>query len=308
MTHRVLLGRRTVVTLAASSWAASITGPLAWADSRVATTLAGRVKLVHGHVLLTAADGMQRVAATGMELRSGDLIATGSEAEMHAEMEDGAYLAVRPGAQIRLVAYQMTGTAADTSWIDLIKGGLRLVSGWIAKSNPGAFRLKTPVATIGIRGTDFEVQHFATEEAPDPEEAGTQHLVYEGATVLSTEEDDVEVPAGRAAYATNVSSAPRLHEDIPRFFKRKRGRFDAQVDEKAASIKETILAKLEEKSLATTGETLAERIERFRLENPESTLSDRELVERAARRAARRAGNNRAGSGRGGGRGGGGRR
>jgi hypothetical protein len=132
--------------------------------------------------------------------------------------------------------------------------------------------------------------------------------VYEGATVLSTEEDDVEVTAGRAAYATNVSSAPRLHEDIPRFFKRKRGRFDAQVDEKAASIKETILAKLEEKSLATTGETLAERIERFRLENPESTLSDRELVERAARRAARRAGNNRAGSGRGGGRGGGGRR
>ena len=308
MTHRVLLGRRTVMTLAASSWAVGITGPLAWADSRLATTLAGKVKLVHGQVLLTAADGLQRVASTGMELRSGDLIATGPEAEMHAEMEDGAYLAVRPGAQIRLVAYQLTGTAADTSWIDLIKGGLRLVSGWIAKSNPGAFRLKTPVATIGIRGTDFEVQHFAPDDASDPEEAGTHHMVYEGATLLSTEEDDLEVLAGRAAYATDALTAPQLHVDIPRFFRRKRGAFDAQIDEKAASIKETILAKLEEKSLANTGETLAQRIERFRLENPQSTLSDRELVERAARRAARRAGNNRAGSGRGGGRGGGGRR
>jgi hypothetical protein len=231
--------------------------------------------------------GGQRPAGLNMPLYPGDVIATGPQAELHAEMEDGAYLAARPNTQIKLVAYQMTGTAADKSWIDLLKGGLRMVTGWIGKTNPNAFRLKTPVATIGIRGTDFEVQHFSTHEAPSPAEVGTQHLVHEGATLLSTEEDDIEVPAGSAAYATDAQQAPKLHPDIPEFFKRKRGQFDTQVDEKAANIKATILAKLQEKALATTGETLAERFERFRLENPESTLTNRELIDRAARRAAR---------------------
>jgi FecR protein len=263
--------------------------------SQPTSPVAGKVKLVHGEVTIVESGGVQRQAGLGMNLYPGDLVATGPNAELHAEMEDGAYLAARPNTQIKLVAYQMTGTAADRSWIDLLKGGLRMVTGWIGKTNPNAYRLKTPVATIGIRGTDFEVQHFSAFDAPSAAEAGTQHLVHEGATLLSTEEDDVEVPAGSAAYATDAQHAPKLHTDVPEFFKRKRGQFDTQVDEKAANIKATILAKLQEKALATTGETLAERIERFRQENPESTLTNRELIDRAARRAARQGSGGRSG-------------
>lgn len=263
--------------------------------SHPASPVAGKVKLVHGEVTIVESGGVQRQAGLGMNLYPGDLVATGPNAELHAEMEDGAYLAARPNTQIKLVAYQMTGTATDRSWIDLLKGGLRMVTGWIGKTNPNAYRLKTPVATIGIRGTDFEVQHFFAFDAPSAAEAGTQHLVHEGATLLSTEEADVEVPAGSAAYATDAQHAPKLHTDVPEFFKRKRGQFDTQVDERAANIKATILAKLQEKTLATTGETLAERIERFRQENPESTLTNRELIDRAARRAARQGSGGRSG-------------
>lgn len=303
MLKQVFFDRRTAITLALSTVGAALKHPV-WASTGPLAPLAGKIKLVQGHVAVTSSGGTERVAAVGMELRAGDLIATGPEAELHAEMEDGAYLAARPNAQIRLVAYQLTGTASDKSWIDLIKGGLRMVSGWIAKSNPGAFRIKTPVATIGIRGTDFEIQHFETSDAPAAEEAGTHHLVYEGSTLLSTEEADVEVLAGQAAYATDTLSAPQLHTEVPRFLKAKRGKFDAQVDEKAANIKETIMAKLEAKTLATTGETLAARIERFRMENPDSALSNRDLMERAVRRAARRTGSNSSGANPGGGRGG----
>lgn len=308
MKNRALLDRRSTLAMALSAVVTTWKGHTAWAQDSPPQTAAGQIKLVYGEVTVTAAEGASRPASVGMALHQGETITTGPDAELHAEMEDGAYLAARPNSRLQIVRYNLTGTAADRSWIDLIKGGLRLVTGWIGKSNPGAFRLRTPVATIGIRGTDFELQHFTAEDAPTPEEAGTHHLVYEGTTLMSTEEDDLEVPAGRAAFALASLQAPQLHAEVPRFLKRKRGKFDAQIDERAASIKEAIMAKLEQKSLAATGETLAERLERFRLENPESALSDEDVMKRVARRAARRAANNRNGSARGGGRGGGGGR
>ena len=41
---------------------------------------------------------------------------------------------------------------------DMRKGTLDMVSGDIAKSSPGAMRVKTPEAILGVRGTHFVVQ------------------------------------------------------------------------------------------------------------------------------------------------------
>lgn len=272
---------------------------LGWAAE---ARLAGKVKVVQGHVALQGTSGQPRDAVVGMPVMEGDLITTGHNAEMHAEMEDGAYLAARPNSQIKIQAYTLTGTTQDRSWIELLKGGLRMVSGWIGKSHPAAYQLKTPVATIGIRGTDFEAHHLGNTDTTATEEMGTHLLVYEGATVLSTDVGEVDVGEGLAGYALSAGSQPALHDSVPGFMRKKRSKLDAITDEEAANIKAAIMAKLEARSLAKTGETLAERIERFRLENPDSTLSNREAMMRAARRAANRNGQ---GNGNGGNRGGG---
>jgi hypothetical protein len=263
-----------------------------------------QVKLVQGEVQITSASGHTRQPAVGEAVHVGDLITTGPGSELHAQWSDGAYLAARARSRIRVDAFRFQGDAQDVSWITLLQGGLRLVSGWIGKVHRPGFRLKTPVATIGIRGTDFELQHLdPTDDAP-AEEIGTHILVLEGATVLHNDSGEVNVDEGQAAGVPREGQAPRLHEQVPAFLRRKRGRFDGLVDDEAANIKATLLAKLQERSLVTTGQTLQERIDQFRQDNPDSTLSDRELLQRALRRAAqnRNGRGGGSGSGNGGGR------
>jgi hypothetical protein len=280
---RWLCAWATMVTLA--SWASS---PSAQAAESVA---AGHIKVVHGQVTIQNSRGAEQPAVVGATLHEGDVITTGVQAEMHAEMVDGGYLAARPEAHIRIVAYHLSGARDDRSWLELLRGGMRFVTGWVARSNPPAYRLKTPLATIGIRGTDFEVQHLSPAEASTPEEVGTHMLVYEGTTTLANTAGDVDVTAGVAAFALNEQAPPRLHGTVPGFMTRKRGHFDNLADEQAADIKAVMMAKLAALSLSKTGETLQQRLDRFRAENPESDMSDREVLERVIRRAKQRAGN-----------------
>lgn len=262
----------------------------------------GHIKLVHGDVTLINREGSARVAAVNHVIHEGDHILTGPSGELHAEMTDGALLAARPNAHIRVDTYRLTGTRSDNTWLQLFRGGMRFVTGWVARSNPPAFRLRTPVATIGIRGTDFDVFHLSEAELSEPDELGTHMLVHEGATLLSTDVGELEVAAGEAAFALATDALPEAHRSVPGFFQRKRGQFDRLADIHASDIQGIMMAKLTALSLARTGETLQQRLDRFRVENPDNTMSDREVMERVMRRAPRRGGPDGGGrSGRGGG-------
>jgi hypothetical protein len=43
------------------------------------------------------------------------------------------------------------------SVMNLIEGGFRTITGLIAKTNPIDYKIQTPVATIGVRGTDYAI-------------------------------------------------------------------------------------------------------------------------------------------------------
>jgi hypothetical protein len=262
----------------------------AWAHA--APEPAGVVRQLRGEASVqSVADLHPRAAHIGMPLMEGDWIRTAADAELHADMADGAYLAARPQTVWRITAHRLEANANDTSWFDLVKGGLRVVSGWIAKSRPPAFRLHTPVATIGIRGTDFEVEHHEPD-AQSPEETwGTHQLVNEGETVMVTDAGDLALTAGMAGFVRSAVDAPQPHTGVPGWMRRVRSPMEDLVDEVATDMQARILARLQARSLARTGETLQQRIDRFRAENPDVSLSDRELLQRAARRANRRGAN-----------------
>jgi hypothetical protein len=277
--------------------------------------IAATVKLIDGSAtLLGPTHQAPRPVEQGMEIHEGDTLTTGRDTEVHLLLDDGAYMAVRPETQVRLTVYHMNGQAEDRAWIDLFKGALRVVSGWVAKANPQAFRLQTPTATIGIRGTDFEVQHFEPDVAPTPEEAGTHHLLHDGLTVLSTELGELEIQPSLAAFVLSRQDRPLLHPVLPLFFRRRRGRFEGLIQQHIAHLQDALLAKLQEKELLNPNETLQQRLERFREDNPIAAhLSDREVIQRMMlrRAAAQRTsgGFGRPGGGLGSGRnGGGGRR
>ncbi len=214
------------------------TKPTAKDNSRPAASTAstpttiGTIDLISGTVTITNLKGTPRDITAGSSIEVGDTIKTDTESEAHATMADGAYLAVRANSTIKIAAYVATGKTTDRSWIDLVKGSLRTVTGWIGKTRPKAYRISTATATVGVRGTDHEVIFIAPEDAETEEEAGTHNVVYEGATTLETAKGKVNISFGQAAFIRPGEFIPQLYgKQLPVFLVRERGAFDSDVIE-----------------------------------------------------------------------------
>ena len=70
-------------------------------------------------------------------------------------------LTFRPDTKFHIDAYQFNPQAKTGSVgkyvMSLVEGGFRTITGLIAKRNPPDYKVNTPVATIGVRGTDYAV-------------------------------------------------------------------------------------------------------------------------------------------------------
>ena len=78
---------------------------------------------------------------------------------MHIRFVDDAVLSVRPLSELEIIAYRFDQENPGNSLVKLklIQGTVRTVSGKAAKTARDRFRLNTPIAAIGVRGTDFVV-------------------------------------------------------------------------------------------------------------------------------------------------------
>jgi hypothetical protein len=170
-----------------------------------------------------------------MTLEQGDALKTGSQAWALLAMVDGASVTIRPDTEMRLEAYRYVpdGNPGDNtaSW-SLLKGALRSITGLIGKSNPPGYQVKTPTATIGIRGTDHEPAYYPPpapgEKADQP--PGTYDKVNSGESVLRSPQGTIPVRKGQTAFA-NVGSRtkPQILARPPAFYQRQ-----AEVDRRVA--------------------------------------------------------------------------
>jgi FecR protein len=164
----------------------------------------GTIDKSEGYVRLVGVQG-DRTVAPGVKLDEGDKLITTSSSEAVVKLMDGAVIAVRQNSEVVFTAYKFTPNdpGGSTSLIELVKGGFRKVTGLIGKTNPGAVKITTATATIGIRGTDFEAVQVGLETGqPNP---GTYTRVYEGRTFLTGSDGrSVEVGANQAAYSPNA--------------------------------------------------------------------------------------------------------
>ncbi len=74
-----------------------------------------------------------------------------------------------PAAAPLVTAQQATQNGASRAFFSLLKGGFRSISGLIGKINQDEYQVTTPVATIGIRGTDYLVVICDATCATDPQ-------------------------------------------------------------------------------------------------------------------------------------------
>lgn len=131
-------------------------------DSALAA--AGRLVFVSGPVRIERVPPVD--ARVGDNVEQGDVIATGNKARAQLLMNDGARIALRSGSRFRIDEFSLpaavtapvqatTANASGKTVASLLKGGFRTTSGAIGKGDPAAYAVRTPVGTLGIRGTRY---------------------------------------------------------------------------------------------------------------------------------------------------------
>jgi len=118
----------------------------------------GEVTSVIGNSRVINTRGEQ-AAVRGLLIRAGDKIETNAGGHVHVRFADGGLVSVRPLSRLHIEDYRN----ADAQNLAAIKfrldeGVVRSVTGQWGEANRDRFRLNTPVAAIGIKGTDFVVK------------------------------------------------------------------------------------------------------------------------------------------------------
>jgi len=182
---------------------------------------AGHFLFVYGKVSVTASNGTARQAAKGMKVQEGETIASGLSGAAQLRMEDGAFLAVRPNTVLRLdtYAYKENGRKAQST-ISLLKGTFRAITGKIGNNHPQNDLVKTPVATIGIRGTDHEPAYIppppSGQKATIP--PGAYDKVNKGTTFMQTSAGRIDLGPNQVGHAASMDQAPVTLPAMPAFY------------------------------------------------------------------------------------------
>src|SRR5690554_681110 len=118
---------------------------------------AAQVLFSHGNVVLTNASSSYPLEKGGF-VSAGDTVITGDDGRVQLRFTDGGLVSLMPNSRFAVEEYsQPTEDAEGSVSVNLIKGGLRALSGSIGKKDKDSYKLKTDVATLGIRGTQFVV-------------------------------------------------------------------------------------------------------------------------------------------------------
>ena len=145
-----------VAMLALGLLSASMAHAFGWA--------AASVEFVSGQVRVVGKDGAARVALTHSRIFSGETIATGRDARVALRFSDGGSFVLQPDTRLRIDDYRYSGRVdgGERSYVSLIKGGLRAVTGAIGRKAKQNFRVITPTATIGVRGTQYSIRYTSS--------------------------------------------------------------------------------------------------------------------------------------------------
>ena len=195
----------------------------------------GTLKFARGVVSIESSSGEKRKAVKGGNLMQGELVETGPAGIAVIQLNDDSRMTLRPNSAFRVNQLNMDGDSNDSSSqqsavLNLLRGGLRLITGLIGKVNPAGYRLSTPVATIGIRGTEFntrlcntdcaaEEKKLAGNDAAAKIKEGLYVNVNDGGVFLQNfaTNDPLDISQGESGYVADVNSLPVKLSLIPAF-------------------------------------------------------------------------------------------
>ena len=187
-------------------------------EAAVATSVVGAVSILKP-------DGSTRVLAKDSKVEAGDVVLTSKAGVVRLKFTDDTQITLRPNSRVAITryGYEVDAPDKDEAKFNLVKGGLRVVSGLVGKrGNKDAHQTETVASTIGIRGTDYallwcqeggdgcaslgvpvELQGGGGQPVP-----GLYLTVFDGAIYAVNEVGSTDFPAGSSAYVRNRASRP----------------------------------------------------------------------------------------------------
>ncbi len=218
------------------------------------------------------------VAASGgstgktRQLREGDIVYVGERvraaalAEAVLRTEDAGFIAIRPSTDFVAERFAADDKPTDNLAVRLVTGSLRVISGWIGRTNRSGHQVLTPTATIGIRGTDHEPYVLSAELATaTANREGTYDKVNRGGTTMQVGENKLDIDAGRVGFVRAAAAVkepkpgfreralmtillPVLLDKVPNFYVP--GEFDAELDRYSQTADQDSLRQLEQRRKA----------------------------------------------------------
>lgn len=176
----------------------------------------GVVTHLAGTLSATRADGSRVLLSTRSAVREGDTLGTADSTYARVKFADDGEVVLRPNTvfKIERFGFEPANPEGDGFLVSLLKGGLRAVSGIIAKRNQDRVGYTTTDATIGIRGTHFGALlcHGDCAAIPTvtgrPLEEGLHVDVAAGAISLENPTGELRVETGQFAHVRDISTPP----------------------------------------------------------------------------------------------------
>lgn len=218
---------------------------------------AGTASIVAGTVSAVTANGVSRRLQKDYAVYSGDRILTGAASYVRLGFLDGSSMVLRPNTEFAIesfryqpgvvesvtaappaavsantpalqVANQGVASTGNQSFYRLVRGGFRAISGLVGKVRREEYAVRTPVATIGIRGTIFwsvycdalcVADSTVQGSLPAGETAlgGTISAVDQGSIALTSDAGQVATVESSQFMLTTASGSHVLLPGLPGF-------------------------------------------------------------------------------------------
>lgn len=140
--------------------AAALVGLVLWQAQPAFAQSIGEVEFSRGAAVAQAPGKLPRTMGKGLPLNEGDRLTTAEGATAIVKLQDGTRLTLRPNSEMVMQNYRFDGSVGQDNnmLMQLLRGGFRAITGLISKGSPNAAKIQTVTATVGIRGTDFDVR------------------------------------------------------------------------------------------------------------------------------------------------------
>lgn len=176
-----------------------VTAGTAWARD-------GRVNFVSGEARVERGGKTELLSKNGL-IQSGDTIITGDTGRVQLHMADDAVIAIAPNSRFKIDEYRApTSSDGGKSLYSLLEGGMGFISGLIGKKDRAAFAVRTPVATMGIRGSKGFLRVCNSDcqtKSGTTTKDGVYLMTVNGNLSLSNREGSVDVRPNEVARAAS---------------------------------------------------------------------------------------------------------